>query len=41
MGLLCAQSEMADRASRDDIGKTIDYRYRIGYIPGTFLALKF
>jgi hypothetical protein len=29
---------MADRASRDDIGKTIDHRYRIGYIPGTFLA---
>jgi hypothetical protein len=32
--LLGAQSEMADRASRDDIGKTIDHRYRIGYIPG-------
>lgn len=27
-----AQSEMADRASRDDIGKTMDHRYRIGDI---------
>jgi len=24
---------MADRALRDDIGKTIDHRYRIGDIP--------
>jgi hypothetical protein len=30
MGLFVAQSEMANRTSRDDIGKTMDHRYRIG-----------